>query len=435
MEWSRIVEYNPWWDTGEVRKELCPPYERQMLTEIKSSLEVRNVTVLRGARRTGKSTLLYQAIRNLLSKDVDPDSILYFSFDDEKGTVQDLLDEFGSSVLGSPLESRDRVYIFLDEVQKCKKWAEQVKRNYDLYPKIKFVLSGSVSFEIGARTMESLAGRAMELVLFPMSFGEYLGIRGIEAPKVGAPLKRFLMAERRLRPYFGHFLMTGGFPELAPQEDRRRIRDYVLSSIVRRAVYGDLFQIGGKGDPESMMALLRAVSETPGMLLNYERLGSDIGRDRRTVSSYLSRLEYAMIIRTLGNIRGSSLSSSRKHRKAYPVSSALTFAFRGFDLDERDMGRVYETAVLNKIDAQYFWRHRENEIDFITGRNGENAIEVKLRERGKLHFEQYAKFCELKKAYVITKNVHGMGQNKSVQYKKIPAWALCAGARIRLNPI
>ncbi len=430
MESSRIIEYNPWWDTGEVRKELCPPYERQMLTEIRSSLEVRNVTVLRGARRTGKSTLLYQAIRYLLSRDIDPDSILYFSFDDEEGTVQDLLDEFKSSILGSPLESREKIYIFLDEVQKCKNWAEQVKRNYDLYPNIKFVLSGSVSFEIGARTTESLAGRATELVLSPMSFGEYLGLREIDAPDVGAPLKRFRMAERRLQPYFNHFLMTGGFPELALQEDRRRTRDYILSSIVRRAIYGDLFQIGGIGDPESMVALLRAISEIPGMLLNYERLGSDIGRDRRTVSSYISRLEQAMTIRTLGNIRGSRLSSSRKHRKAYPVSSALTFAFKGSDLDERDMGRVYETAVLNQINAQYFWRHRGNEIDFVTGSEGENAIEVKLQDRGKLHFEQYAKFRKLKNAYVITKSIHGTGQNKSIQYRRIPAWALCAGARI-----
>ena len=114
MKLSRIVEYNSWWDTGEVRKELCPAYERLILKDVISSLKKRNVTVLRGPRRTGKSTLIYQSIRWLLSNGVDPESILYFSFDDEPGSIQDLLDEFRDSVLEQPIESSKKLYIFLD---------------------------------------------------------------------------------------------------------------------------------------------------------------------------------------------------------------------------------------------------------------------------------------------------------------------------------
>ena len=430
MELSKITEFNPWWDTGEVRKELCPPYERLMLGKIISSLERREVTVLRGPRRTGKSTLLYQSIRRLLSSGVNPESILYFSFDDEEGNVKELVDEFRDSVLAQPLESTKRLYILLDEVHKCRNWAEQIKRNYDLYPNIKFVLSGSVSFEIGAKTTESLVGRATELILFPMSFREYLGLRGIKIPGIGESLRKFLLTERRLGPYFNHFLMTGGFPELAQEKDLIRIKDYVMMSIIRRAIYGDLFQIGGVGDPESMMALLRAIAEMPGILLNYDRLGSDIGRDRRTVSSYISRLEYSMIVRTLGNIRGSGLSSSRKHRRAYPVSSALTFAFKGFELDEKDLGRVVETAVLNEINARYYWRHRSNEVDFILGKSGDIGVEVKYGKGRKLHFEQYAKDHKLRKAFVISRKGYGRSKVGDIPYLELPAWALCAGAKI-----
>jgi predicted AAA+ superfamily ATPase len=430
MKLSRIIEYNPWWDTGDVRKELCPPFERLLLGKVLSSLNRRNVTVIRGPRRTGKSTLMYQAIRNLLSNGVDSENILYFSFDDELGVIEDLLLEYRDSVLGRAFEDNKRLFIFLDEAQKCKNWAEQVKRYYDLYPNIKFVLSGSVSFELGMKTTESLAGRVIELVLFPMTFGEYLGLKGIKPPPFGDPVKHFIMAERRLRPHFKHFLKTGGFPELVNEKDINSIVDYVKSSIIRRVVYGDLIKLGSIGDPELMMALVRAISERPGILLNYENLKEDFRRDRRTISSYISLLEYSMVIRTLGNLRPSSFSSSRKHRKAYPVSSAMTFAFKGNDIDESDLGRVIEIAIMNEINARYYWRHRGKEVDFVLGKKGETAVEVKYGKGTKLHFEQYKKVFKLKNAFVISKDELGGARTGSVQYQKIPAWALCAGARI-----
>jgi len=430
MDASRITEYNPWWDTGQVRKELCPEYERHMLPEMLASLNSRAASVLRGPRRTGKSTLLYQSINKLLADGVEPNAVLFFSFDAEGGDIQNLLDEYRNTILAAPLESKKRIYIFLDEVQKCRGWAEQVKRNYDLYPNIKFVLSGSVSFDIGAGATESLAGRAKEFVLMPMSFREYLELRGEELPPAGAQLNKFLVAEKRLLPYFMHYLTTGGFPEIASEENVYAIRDYVMSSIIRRVIYGDLFQDSRTGDPESMMALLRAISEKPGILLNYERLGSDTGRDRRTVSSYISRLEYAMVIRTLGNITGSSLSSSRKHRKAYPVSTALTFAFKGYDINDEDLGHVYETAVMNQLDAKHFWRRTRGEIDLITGDKGEIATEVKLGGDGPFHFGKYAKSRTLMKAVVVTRNASGNGVADGIEYRKVPAWAMCAGTEI-----
>ena len=189
------------------------------------------------------------------------------------------------------------------------------------------------------------------------------------------------------------------------------------------------------GDPESMMALLRAVARTPGLMMNYSSLGSDIGRDRRTVSSYISGLEYAMMIRTLGNLRGSALSTSRKLRKAYPVSSALSFAFRGRDLDDRDMGPVVETAVLNELGAAHFWRRRGMEVDFVFGDRGQLAVEVKLggSGKGRLHFAQYAREHTVEKALVVTNRDIGQGEHGGVEFRMVPAWALCAGADVGLD--
>ena len=85
----------------------------------------------------------FQLPLTLLAEGIEPRHILYFTFDDEPGTVQDLLDMYRDSILEDQFPTGTRIYILLDEVQKCDGWAEQVKRNYDLYPNIKFILSPS----------------------------------------------------------------------------------------------------------------------------------------------------------------------------------------------------------------------------------------------------------------------------------------------------
>lgn len=430
MELARISEQNPWWTTGTVRDELCPPFERDMVSVLATSLSERRVRLLRGPRRTGKSTVLYQLVRRLLSSGTDPRRILYFSFDGEKARVADLLNHFKNDVLGEPIPGAGKLYFLLDEVQKAPGWSEDVKLNYDLYPNIKFVLSGSTSFQMAGGAAESLAGRASEAVLLPMSFAEFLGVRGIGGPRPGEPLEEFLIAENSIRPYFSNYLLTGGFPELAGEDRFLEVQEYVQSSVVQRAVYGDLFAAGGVGDPESLMALVRTICGTPGMIINHDALGKAIGRDRRTVGSYLARLEQAMIIRTIGCLRGGALASSRKGRKAYPISTALTYAFGGPDPDDRVRGLIAETAALNSIGAGHYWRKGGKEIDFVTGEQDEIAWEVKLDGKGPFPFDILSDERKLRQAFVITADSHGYGSAGRVGFERIPLWALSAGAAL-----
>ena len=64
--------YNPWWVDGAVPTELAPPYVRPLIEKFSDYSELKRVFVLKGPRRTGKSTLLYQWIREKLSEGLDP---------------------------------------------------------------------------------------------------------------------------------------------------------------------------------------------------------------------------------------------------------------------------------------------------------------------------------------------------------------------------
>jgi predicted AAA+ superfamily ATPase len=58
-----------------------------------------------------------------------------------------------------------------------------LKLFYDLYPNLKFFICGSASINIQKRAKESLAGRMYEFMLKPLSFNEFLKLKGVEVAK------------------------------------------------------------------------------------------------------------------------------------------------------------------------------------------------------------------------------------------------------------
>ncbi|MEM4773114.1 MAG: AAA family ATPase, partial [Nanoarchaeales archaeon] len=78
-----LTKFNDWWTTGKVSEKDLEKYRRYLFYTILKYLEDRQIILITGLRRVGKTKLLYQIIQYLLDKGVDPKKILYFSFDEE----------------------------------------------------------------------------------------------------------------------------------------------------------------------------------------------------------------------------------------------------------------------------------------------------------------------------------------------------------------
>ena len=91
MELKEIEQFNDWWTSVTVRSSLLMPYKRPLYNEILNYLEDRQILLLYGLRRVGKTSLFYQLIQHLLDEGVEPGNILYFSFDVAKAGIEDLL--------------------------------------------------------------------------------------------------------------------------------------------------------------------------------------------------------------------------------------------------------------------------------------------------------------------------------------------------------
>ena len=81
---SLLQRFNLQWSTGKISEDLAKPFRRSVYFDALDKLERRQVVVITGLRRVGKSTTMFQLIQELLSKGVAPRNILYFSFDDKK---------------------------------------------------------------------------------------------------------------------------------------------------------------------------------------------------------------------------------------------------------------------------------------------------------------------------------------------------------------
>ncbi|MDG7018278.1 MAG: ATP-binding protein [Nitrososphaerota archaeon] len=411
MQKPDLERLNEWWTSGSVRSALAPRYRRHPFSDASDLLGNRQAVVMTGLRRVGKSTILYQLIGDLLAR-TDPRNVLYFSFEEGGESTKGVLEEYERSVLRKRFEEAGRVYVFLDEVQYSGDWVGAVKRFYDLYPNVKFYLSGSSSLLISNRALQNLAGRFFSVEVRPMTFREFVEAKGA-LREGGGPTSR-------LEPLFSDYLTKGGFPEIVDEADERRVSEYVRNSVLDRVTLRDIPAVFGPKDTVLLGRLLRALVSAPGAMANVNTLAGDLGADRVTISRYLRTLEGSLLLRSLGNFRPSERSESRKLRRYYPATTSMVFSIARRYFDERP-GAVLETYVVNALRATRYYRKGGREVDAVLG-DGEVCVESKLSpsEKDGRRFSGAADRLGAKRKILVT----GSGGFAQPGVEVVPAYAL-----------
>lgn len=113
-----------------------------------------------GIRRTGKSYMMYQQIHDLMNDGISSSQIVYVNFEDER------LLEIGVDDLNTILElgiefsgSKEKPYLFLDEIQNVDGWEKFVRRVADM--KYRINITGSNSKMLSKEIASTLGGRFM----------------------------------------------------------------------------------------------------------------------------------------------------------------------------------------------------------------------------------------------------------------------------------
>lgn len=353
-------------DQQEELEARCKDYlchrEEEKLIDLKSP----QAQVVIGVRRSGKSTLCFQALE---SADV---KYAYADFDDERlqgidaGQLNELL-EVLYKIYG------DFEYLFLDEIQDVDGWHLFVNRM--LRKKMHVVITGSNAKLLSSELATHLAGRAKEIHLYPFSFAEYCAMKGIDTERQSTK------AEGIRRAAFDEYMRHGGFPELLSISDKRAYVSALVDNILKRDIE-QRYNISYKAAFEQLAQHLLNVSPTS--IVTTDLADTFHIKSEHTVKNYLAYLRQAFIL--IGIRKYTAKSKVRvTQEKVYAVDVALmnqrADAFAGDNLGWR-----LKTVVLLHLMKRckqngwdlYYLKERSGECDFIvcSGKTVMQAIQV-----------------------------------------------------------
>jgi len=421
MDEEILLEWNPWWE-----EEFSPKYvERDKWEEIKPWIKRKEVISLTGTRRSGKTTLMYIAIKKLLKEfQIPRKNILFIKCDDER--IEEPIIEKARGKHSELMNPEGRTYLFLDEAQNAKDWNKTVKRIYDLNEEeIKIFLSGSRLME--KEISSTLAGRSSYFNMYPFSFREILKARKIDLESELDKISKQKTIKHILREY----IEWGGFPEVVLEEEEDMKKE-LLRFYSDTILYRDVIERSSINKPQKIEKLKNYLLTNLTNLLSYNKIGKHLGISTDTAERYVSEMEKAHYIFQVPIFAYSIKKQQTRPKKIYCVDNGLKNAI-GFRFS-RDVGKLYENAVFldlkrNKKEVYYWKDEKGKEVDFLVSEGDEikRAIQVcydfekaEARETKAL-FSCLEKF-NLDQGVVVTGEYEGKKDYKGKEIRCIPLW-------------
>jgi predicted AAA+ superfamily ATPase len=355
-----------------------------------------------GPRRVGKTFLLHHAIARLIDDGVPPKNVCYVSVDNPI-YVHLSLDQILSlySEAAETNATANLTYIIFDEVQYLRDWEVHLKSIVDTWPNIKCVASGSAAAALRLKSDESGAGRFTDFLLPPVTFFEYLVLKGdealikIEAATEGRPEVKSFTAVNviALNEKFVHYLNFGGYPEVifssAIQEDPGR---FIKNDIIDKVLLRDLPSLYGIQDIQELNALFTSLAYNTAQELSLEDLSTKSGVAKQTIKRYIEYLEAAFLIRTVRRVDQNSRHFKRARTfKVYLTNSSMrTALFSPLDSEDARMGALVETGIFSqwfhsdRYARLHYARWKSGEVDIVSldgNQEPQFAIEVKWSDR------------------------------------------------------
>ena len=348
-----LGRFNPWW-FGETEFPGIP--REKYLQNLMKYKDTKDVTLISGLRRTGKTTLMKQMIHRLIDEGMDPKHILFVSMDNlglKDATILQIESEYREKLA---MNYNEQLYLFLDEIHFQDQFELQLKNLYDIGG-TKIFASGSANLDILMKT-PYLTGRHRIIKMRPLDLMEYIEFRGHDIKG---------RSHQELVEIAQEYTLNGGIPEYVLTRDINS-----LNTMLQSILYRDVISRSGLRDNESLLNIFTMIVKNVSTPISTRSISRVLNHSEDTVRKVLELLEEVSLIHKVeryGNF---------KERKANPPKYYLAdTGLFNLILDRVNIGAVVENLVylkLRRYGPVHYHRSSGKEIDFILGRT---AFEVK----------------------------------------------------------
>ena len=318
------------------------------------NLKSKLAQVVIGVRRSGKSTLCFNALRKAGVH------YAYANFDDER------LTELETEDLDNVLQTLYKIYgkfdyLFLDEIQNIDGWPLFVNRL--LRQKIHILITGSNAKLLSTELASHLTGRHHKIELFPFSFKDWCVIKELDYTRLTTKNKGLISKA------YGEFFRQGGFPELLSNEENPK--EYI-STLIDNIITQDIQKRYKIRNMDALKRLAHHIlNETPTIIVK-DALQDTIGiKSERTLGNYLMYLNQTYLVSTISKYSFKSRERARSE-KSYAIDVAFMDkrknAFSGENLGWRLETMVYLELLRRKAGTEYdiyYYQGRNAEADFV----------------------------------------------------------------------
>jgi predicted AAA+ superfamily ATPase len=313
--------------------------------------------ILYGPRRVGKTFLLNRAKSDLKGR------VFYGTGEDLE--VRDILQSESVEKIKGSFSGYD--WVIIDEAQKVDRIGHGLKIAIDHLPEVRFIATGSSSFELAHQIGEPLTGRKITLTLYPLSTLELKRHQG------GAELMQSLDSR----------LIFGSYPEIMATTDHNR-KTVLLKELRDSYLYKDILELENLRNAKKITDLLQLIAWQVGKEVSLHELGTQLGMDKRTVERYLDLLEKAFVIVNVRgfsrNLRKEVTKTSRYYFLDNGILNAVLNNFNPVSM-RSDKGALWENFIfMERLKfrsytatnaAMHFWRtYDRQEIDLVEDSGG-----------------------------------------------------------------
>lgn len=360
------------------------------------------VKVITGIRRCGKSSLMKLMVCHLLNSGIEREQIIEMNFESMEYRNMDALG-FYNYVKEKCLPDK-RMYLFFDEVQRIPEWQDAVNSfrvdlDCDIY------ITGSNAYLLSLEFSTYLAGRYVEIKVFPLSFREFIDFHGYQLETYQSPsgeMRRRIWGEDgehySVRDLFEAYMKFGGMPgigDVGLEQDRAfTLLDGVYSTIVVRDILEREQRRGRRqlSDPELLRKMIMLLADHIGSSVSANSIGNTLvseglleNRSRngkpaiQTIQAYVAALVESFVFYEIKRFDIKGKEYLRTLGKYYIVDIGLRNYLLGFR--DMDTGQIIENIVYFELLRRGYdvavGKVGNREVDFIaTTANDKMYIQV-----------------------------------------------------------